>query len=195
MEYAQKDDQIDNTGQATVRLLNALIGLTIAAIFVLLFLTFAGYGTVQLQAAPGDVITTINGHRITQSNLKLRPGDYTVIATSPRFMPDQQALHVSMIKHSMYKPVLLPRDPNAITSSVIGAVPGGSQAPQLVQARWFDNQTWLAGHVVSSGPIALKYDSGKRQWSVGYFAARNYPSSLGSLPSDVSAYIQQLGGS
>jgi hypothetical protein len=175
-------------------LLNALIGLVIVLCGVFLFLTFAAQGTIQFNQLPSDATVSINGHRVVDSTVHLRAGNYQVAITSPRTTPFHDTLHVSLWHSLNYQPRLKSRNPDAIASSTIGAANGTATAPQLQQAQWFDDNTWLAGRLKASGnALALHYDSSHKQWSVGFYQAPGYPSDSTNLPADVAAYVDQVG--
>lgn len=159
---------------------------------VLIFLTIAGYGTVKLINVPANASTTINGHMVQGTTIKMRPGNYQIIISSPLITPYQGVLKVKLFTTNTFHPTLAPRNMDAIASSLIGSV-NSAGSPQFTQTKWFNNNTWLVGLV---GPddldLAIDYDSATNKWSVGYYNGGGYPNSLTPLPANVANYITTL---
>jgi hypothetical protein len=175
------------------RRLRLIIDFVIAFIAILcvclIYLAITGYSTVKL-SLPNNVTVRINGHDVTNQLLKMRPGNYQIVVSSPIITPDQETLHVSLFRTTIYKPILEQRSINAIASSTIGAA-GPSGAPDPTFVRWFDNNTWVVGLVAPSTYLALHYNN-QSQWVVGYYNNPGYPENLSTLPVSVATYIEQL---
>lgn len=173
-------------------LLAATVLMAIAAV-ALLYFAIAGYGTVHFEGIPADATVSLNGHTVTTTTLRLRPGIYQLAITSPTINPYESTLHVSLFQQTVSQPKPQPRDVNAIASSLIGAIPGTSIPPQLANVRWFENNTWVAGMLAPTDSIlVMHYDASQKQWSVALSNNPGYPNNPSSLPTDVAAYVQPL---
>jgi hypothetical protein len=157
----------------------------------LIFLTFTGYGTVKLNL-PTNVTTRVNGHIVTAHSLKMRPGNYQIIVSSPTITPYQGTLQVGLFQTINYSLRLTQRSADAIAGSVIGG-DGQTGNIQLGLVEWFNNNSWVVG-LVSPGDtdLALHYNSTQNQWVVGYYNASGYTADLTALPANVANYIEQL---
>ncbi|MGH7142150.1 MAG: hypothetical protein ACREF5_01605 [Candidatus Saccharimonadales bacterium] len=173
--------------------LNIIILALLILCGIFIFLIVHGYSTVQLDV-PAGMSINVNNHTVTTHILKMRPGSYQIIISSPTITPYQGTLHVGLFGVTKYKPTLRQRNASAIASSVIGAV-GTAGSPQVVLIKWFDNNTWFVGLVAPEDiDLAMHYNSSQRQWSVGFYNANSsgYPANLSSLPDNVAAYVQNL---
>ncbi|GEM_PF-3206751 len=181
------------TAAASLPLLN--IGIVISVILCLIFtvLAFFGYGTLRLENLPTDSTVRVNNHVTTGQSLKLRPGSYKVVITSPLSDPYFATVHITAFGSATVKPSSGLRNPDAIASSVLGAV-NAAIPVHVLQPKWFDNNTWLVGFLSPGNPkMALHYDTKQKQWTVGYYEMTGYPADAATLPTDVAAYIKQLG--
>jgi len=171
-------------------LLTILIGVVGLACAASIILLVKGYGVVRFESLPYGSVVRINGNNVTAATVRLRPGTYTLTIATPTTAPFQGSLHISLFHTLQYHPQLTRRDPNAIASSVIGAV--DSSAPvDMYHVRWFNNDTWIAGTVQpGNAGIALQYTGD--QWQAAYLSAPDYPHDLTKLPAPVSAYIRGL---
>ncbi|HSX23979.1 MAG TPA: hypothetical protein VLE74_02655 [Candidatus Saccharimonadales bacterium] len=172
-------------------LLTGLAALLAAGSALLVLLIFVGYGRLQLNV-PRSAAVTINGQAVKETELKLRPGEYNLIVSSPLISPYQATVKVGLFRTVRFGPQLRQRDASAIASALIGAV-GSAGPPDLLVPRWFANNAWLVGVVVpGNADLAARYDSAAGKWVVGYYNGGGYPTDLSSLPADVSAYIKYL---
>lgn len=173
-------------------LLNLIIVILGLVCVALIFLTIAGYGMARLNL-PNNVSVSINGQPLTSRLVRLRPGSYQVVVSSPNITPYQSTLRVSLFQTVVFNPVLVQRSADSIASSVIGSVGAGGVPPQLGFTQWFDNNTWAVGLVVpGNSDLALHYDNNKMQWEVGFYNGGGYPDDLTTLPANVAAYVVQL---
>jgi hypothetical protein len=168
--------------------------LMLAIAIILVFLTAWGYGTVRFTGLTSNAAIYVNGHKITVTTLKLRPGTYQLAITSPTINPYESTFHVDLSHQTTVStPPLARRDINAIASSLIGAVPGTSIPPQLTNARWFENDTWVVGTLSPTDKlIVMHYDNTQKQWSVAFSNNPGYSEDLGSLPPAIATYVQPL---
>lgn len=174
-----------------LRLLTIAIAAAVLISVVLAVLAITGFGTLKLDI-PSGATASLNGHRITSSTLKLRPGSYQLAVSSPTTAPLQQTITVNLFRTTIYKPSLQPRQVDAIASSLLGALSGSTQAPHLIGVRWYANNTWLVALAMpGSAPLALHYGS-NHQWTIEYYLSAGYPDDTSGLPSDVAAYVNQL---
>lgn len=158
----------------------------------LIFLTVAGYGTLQLENIPAGTVVRLNGNVIPTTSLRLRPGNYRVGIISPITAPYEGVVHISLFRRTAYRPRLDQRDVDAIASSVLGAVPNTSQTPQFQTSEWFDNNTWLAGSFTPSGIIAVfQYDS-HQKWTLAFCSDDSCPQDQTKLPANIIGYVQML---
>lgn len=172
-------------------LLSLLIGIATVFCAALIFLTIAGYGTVRFSELNNDVIH-INGHQINTKTIKIRPGSYKIIISSPTITPYQGTLSVGLFKTTVYSPKLESRSPTAIVSSILGGTEQ-SGALQFSFAQWFNNRDWLAGLVGPGGVgLVLQYDSSQARWLVEYYEQPGYQSDLTKLPVNIATYVEQL---
>lgn len=171
------------------------LGIIIAAFgsIVLLFLTVAGYGYAKFIGIPAHATVSINGHHIATTMLKMRPGSYQVLISSPTLTPYQGTLHIGLFTTTQYKPSLSQRSADAIASSVLGAIPGSTLPPKFEKVLWFNNNAWLAGSLAPEDIIlALHYNSVQQQWVLDFCSATGYPNDTSALPSSVATYVQSL---
>lgn len=167
------------------------IWVVVAICICLVLLRFVGYGTLKV-SVPDKSVVMVNGHTLTDPSQRLRAGTYTITVVSPRYKSYQGEITVHNFFTTNFKPKLEERKPSNILGSIIGSY-GYFGPPVMYSARWFDDNTWLAGSVGpgSSTYIALQYTNGT--WSVAYFdGIENYPTDLSRLPSDVAGYIRKL---
>lgn len=182
----QFGDSIVRLG-SLVTLLIGVMGLACVGFVILLA---KGYGTVHFDRLPQGATIRINGNTVTQATVRLRPGTYTIAIATPTTAPFQGSLHITLFHTLHYQPRLARRDPNAIASSVIGAV--GSTAPvDIYHLRWFNNDTWIAGTVQpGNAGVALQYTGS--QWKVAFLSVPGYPQDLAKLPTPVGTYVRGL---
>lgn len=167
--------------------------MAVFASIVLLFLTVAGYGHAKLIGIPANATVSINGHHVTATTLKMRPGSYQVLIFSPTLTPYQGTLHVGLLTTTQYKPSLSQRSPDAIASSILGAIPGSTLPPKFEKMLWFSDNTWLAGSLTPDDTVlALHYDGEQKQWVLAFCSATGYPNDTSVLPSSVASYVQSL---
>ena len=160
---------------------------------VLIFLTVAGYGTATFGNLPANATIRVNGNLISGTSLTLRPGTYQVVIWSPGISPSQGTLHIGLFQHAVYKPTIVVRSPDAIASSLLGAVPGTMYAPQFTDVQWLDNDAWIVGILAPDDTaLAMHYDTTKGTWSVAYSNAAGYPNSMSAMPTSVATYMQAL---
>lgn len=165
----------------------------IASVFlcsVFIALAVFGYGTLRYDRG-SDQSLYINGHKVDEASVKLRPGTYEVSVKSAKNTTTHQQIKVGLFQSVTLKPNLTQRDPDALAASVIGSY-GLYGPPRLAEVEWFDNYTWLAAKV---GPgslayIALRYSGDA--WKVAYFTNTGYPSDIDDLPDDVKSYLTSL---
>jgi len=167
-----------------------IIVMTILCVW-LIFLAFVGFGTIKFNL-PRNVTISINGHTVVARTLKMRPGSYQIIVSSPTITPYQGILQVSLFQTVNYSLRLTQRSANAIASSVVGG-DGQTGNIQLGFTEWFNNNSWVVG-TVSPGytDLALHYSSIQNRWVVGYYNASGYTANLTALPANVANYIGQL---
>lgn len=170
------------------------IGIGIAALLCAwsVFLYLAGYGTATIGTLPARAVVRVNGNLTTAKTLRLRPGTYTLLVTSPLTNPYQSTFRVSVLAATRINPSLQRRSPDAIASSVVGGI-GPTEPVALQHAQWFDSDTWVVGFTLpANAPLALHYDTTQGKWSVTYSTAAGYPSDKTKLPAEISNYITQL---
>ena len=168
-----------------------IIGLFALAAW-LIVLSAVGYGHATFGNLPANSVVTLNGHTIkTSQNLKLRPGSYEVSVESPLTQPYKGTMKVGVFQTTDFKPQLETRAAASIVSSTIGAY-GQYGAPSIDDAKWFNNNSWLAGVVGpgSAAPIAIHYEG--NAWKVKYFLSGTYPQDKSVLPTDVAQYVASL---
>ena len=158
----------------------------------MIFLLVLGYGSVRFVSLPANAAVHINGHTIQGTSVRLHPGTYSVIISSPATNPVTGTIHISTLQNVSYKPTIQLRNPDAVVSSVIGAF-GTDEPVDLYHAQWLDNNTWLIGTLLpGNAAIALHYDTGQTKWIPAYFTANGYPSDLTKLPTDISAAVKRM---
>lgn len=181
--------------QQLMRLLNLGIVIAALATALLIFLTIAGYGHAQLTGIPAGAVVAINGHHITTSTLKMRPGNYTVTVTSPTTDPYQGSLHIGLFTRAQFKPSLKARSADAIASTLFGAIPGSTLPVKFGAVKWFDGNTWFAGSFTPDDVVvAIHFDRVQQQWVVSYASSPAYPQDITALPAPVASYVQSLLG-
>ena len=186
------DPVFSSQNRQILRVLNLCIIILALACSMFFFLLIAGKGTIHLRNMPSGALVQLNGHTVSSTSIKVRPGTYQITIVSPVTTPYYAALHVNILQTISYLPTLQARSPDAIASSILGAT-SSSAAPHLLQVRWFNANAWLVGFVASDDlPIALHYNTSNKSWSVAFYQANGYPSSITTLPSNVAAYVQQL---
>lgn len=174
-------------------MLDVLIVLLVLLCAGLVWILLFGYGSVRIAGLPAGATVTVNGRIVTEKTLKLRPGTYTVGVSSPLITPLSSTVTVPLLRTITYTPHTIRRSPDAIASSVIGTMPGTSEAVQLADTQWFSNDTWVAGKSSDGYVLALHYDSSQKHWTVAYYnAVASYPTDLSTLPDAISVYVQQL---
>lgn len=178
--------------QRRVRMLSylAMVSMLLISI-ILIVLTVNGYGTLHLEGIPATAAISINGHTTKATSLKLRPGSYQLIITSPATAPLASTINVSLWQQTTYKPALQIRSADAITRSLLGAIPNTSTAPRVARLRWFQSNTWLAGTLAPTDTVFVAhYDTRQQKWVIALCNAYGYPSSTDNLPSEVVSYVQ-----
>ncbi len=172
-------------------LLNILTVLVVIVCAGLIFLSITGYSTVKL-SLPSNATIHINGHTVSDKSIRMLPGSYQVIVSSPTIRPYQGTLSVGLFQTIIYRPSLEQRDPETIASSLLGGS-GQSGALQFGLVQWFDNDTWVVGLIGPSNTcLAAHFDVSQNQWVIGYYNGGGYPDALTLLPSSVAAYVEQL---
>ncbi len=171
--------------------LNILIAILVIISAIYILLTYTGYSKVSFVVPNGSTVN-INGHLISANNLRMVPGKYNVVVSSPTINPYQSVLNVGVYQTIIFKPLVNQRSPESIASSLLGGA-GQSGALQFGLVRWFDNSTWVAGLVgPNEAGLALQYDGAQAQWKVAYYNGGGYPEDLTKIPTPVAAYIEQL---
>lgn len=151
-----------------------------------------GYGTVTIANVPGNADVRINGHIIHTATLKLHPGTYQLVISSPATKPYESTIHVSIFKTTAYHPAFQQRDPNAVASSVIGSF-GSNEPISMYHVQWFNSDTWLVGILLpGNSPLVLHYDAARKQWVAAYFGVSGYPTDITKLPSNVATYVKYV---
>jgi hypothetical protein len=180
------------TGNSQNLLIVVAIGILAAVSILFIVLSFVGYGTLKIDMPAGTEIQ-INGHSVhPTASLKMVPGTYEVIVSSPTVNPYVGTVGVGLFKTTTLNPKLQLRSPAAVTSSLLGGV-GASGAPQPVHTKWFDNNTWLAGVIVpGNADFAFHYDSAQSKWTVSFYNGGGYPDNTSALPANVASYVQTL---
>ena len=174
-----------------VLLADLFIGVLAVLCVWLIFLIFAGYGTIRLNL-PANTTVRINGHVVTARTLQLRPGNYQIIVSSPVITPYQGTIQAGLFGVNNYTPHLNQRNPNAIASSVLGG-DGQFGSLQLGLVQWFNNNSWVVGLITPGGAdLAMRYNSTQNQWLVGFYDEPGYTYNLTTLPANVAAYIEHL---
>ena len=168
--------------------LATMAAIVLSAIFLLLFLF--GYGHITFTSVPNQS-AYINGHKVTQKSTKLRPGTYDVTVLTPNYESVHTKVKVSLFQTKEVAPKRVSRGLDDIAAAALGSN-GFYGPPELSDARWFQNNSWLVGIVGpgSSTPAAFYYDHGT--WNIKYFDASGYPSDVSKLPIDVATYLQKL---
>lgn len=161
----------------------------LALIFFLLY--FFGYGTLRLDLSSNQAVY-INGNRVTERSVRLRPGSYEIMITSPRYKLVNEKVRINAFLSRTYRPELSDRSPDDIAAAALGSF-GLYGPPGMTDVRWFDDDTWAAGIVGpgSAAPIALHYV--ENSWTVAYFDTRGYPKDLSALPAPVAQYLTAIG--
>ena len=163
------------------------LGLGSAVFFGLFF-----FGNGQLvYTPPANGLVFINQRPVEAMPVKLRPGTYEVTVQSSRYKTVRQSVRIFPFQKVRFEPTLQTRSVDDITASAIGAY-GLYGAPELIDAKWFQNNRWLAGSVGpgSPAPIALEYRN--NEWRVMYFASPGYSDSMENIPAAVAAHLKKL---
>ena len=170
------------------RIINLALIVVVGVSVILLFLTFFGYGTLNIAALKGSVLL-LNGKSIEGTTARIRTGSYELTMYSPRYETVQQTVHVQLWGTSV-KPTVKQRSSDAILSSVIGAN-GLYGPPRLVDAQWV-GVNWLVGSVGpgAGSPIALHFQG--TSWHVAYYPVGQYPQNISTLPGSVASVLNQL---
>jgi hypothetical protein len=157
---------------------------------VFIVLAVTGYGGLDFKSKSGEVLD-INGHRVTNFPVKLRPGSYKVTVKTPRYIA-RDMVTVGLFKTIQYKPSLKERSADDIVGSQIGAFRGFGP-PTTDRVKWYNNDTWMTAIVGPQevAPIALHYS--QNAWHIAYFYNNDgsYPTDISVLPPDVATYMQQ----
>ena len=175
----------------TPRVIDLFATLVLLMAGLICYAAFAGYRTVQLGGLPVGATVLLNGHKVTSASVRLRPGDYDIVITSPTTAPYDATMSVGWLHDITYRPTLTQRSINAIAGTLLGATPETSIAPQLNHLRWFDDNTWAAGLLTPTDTVFVThYDATKQQWLIAYCDDPAYPNDITALPADVAAYVQ-----
>jgi hypothetical protein len=156
---------------------------------VVVWLAAYGYGHISIKQYVTQNMY-INGHQITDGNVRVRPGTYRVKIQTPRYATYEVLVSVGLIKTSVVAPAFEKRSPNDIVSSVIGAF-GQYGPPEISNSKWFIKDTWLAGILGpgDSAPIALHFTS--TGWKVAYYDVSGYPKNIEETPAIVQSYLTE----
>jgi len=150
-------------------------------------LAFAGYGHINVKQYVAQNVY-INGHPVSGNSIKVRPGTYRITVETSRYATYEVLVSVGLFKTSLVTPAFGEHSPDNIVSSVIGAY-GQYGPPEIPDAKWFFNNTWLAG-VLGPGdaaPIALHFTS--KGWEVDYYDVPGYPRNPSHLPVAIQDYL------
>ena len=171
-----------------------IAGLLVLNAWYVFWLAF-GYGTIQLAGIPSKAHVEINGHAISviSAPLRLRPGTYRLVVSSPTITPYSRQLNIGLLQHVELNLTFSQRNPDAIASSLLGGI-GAANAVHFVRAQWLDNNTWIVGTVTLplEPGLALHYNSSTNTWVVAYFRSEGYPQNLQQLPADIASQIQSM---
>lgn len=146
-----------------------------------------GYGHISIKQYVTQNVY-INGHAVHTDSIRVRPGTYRITIQTPKYATYEVLVSVGLFKTSVVNPVFNERSPDDIVSSVIGAF-GQYGPPEIPDAQYFINDTWLAG-VVGPGdaaPIALQFTS--KGWRVAYYDVPGYTHDKSKLPRIVQNYL------
>lgn len=191
-DYSVQPYQVQSPDKLIRTILNVCIAVGAVLCAVFIFLAVAGFGHAAISGIPSNATVAINGHRVTATPIKMRPGNYQISVTSPTIESYQGTLHISLLATTQFKPTLLPRDANSVASSTLGAVPNSTLVPKFDTVQYFPDN-WIAGKLTPDGTVlALHYDETHKSWTVAYCNAPSYPQSISSMPSAVGAYVQSL---
>ena len=161
------------------------------ACVIIVFLIINGYGSLDIKI-PSNATITINTHVVKAGSLRIRPGTYQVIVSSPTTTPLETTVKVNLFNTTVYQPRLEQRNANAIASSLLGGTDSVATV-NISLAQWFNNNTWVAALVVPSDlGLVLHYDTTTNQWDIVYYPDDNYPADLTKLPANVATYVGQL---
>lgn len=188
------NDRITLNPDQQLFIMNVFIGILVLLIGVFAFLSIAGFGTLDLNKLPKDASVRINGHSATGRSVRLRPGSYDVMVSSPYITPYQTSLDIPLLGTVTFNPTLQPRSPSAIFSSLFGAALSTSIPPDPANVEWLDDNTWLVASLNPGGVVAAAhFDSVTKQWIIGYCSnGQTYPHDATKLPADVKNYVGQL---
>lgn len=180
-----------NTNIRFTSIVNAALLVIVLICIVLIFLTVVGYGRVELNV-PSNTFVTLNNHTVKQNSMKVRPGDYTVIITTPNYKTLRQTIKVSLFRTTVVKPSFSEREPSAIISSLIGSY-GSYGPPELFKEKWYENNTWLVGSVGPGSASQVVINYANHSWNIVYFnGVAGYPTDTSRLPENVLHYLQEL---
>lgn len=189
-----KNSQITLSQKQKLLLMNTVVGLLLALVMFFIFLSAAGYGTVDLSKLPSGATIRINGHTTIARSVKLRPGTYEILVASPYITPYQTGLSIPLLGAVTFNPTLQQRSPNAIFSSLFGAALSTSIPPDPSNVEWLDDNSWLVASLNPGGVIAAAhFDTASKEWVIGYCSnGQAYPHDVTRLPVDARNYVSQL---
>ena len=169
--------------------LSIVVLLVLSFIFVVLGLF--GYSRLTVNVPAGDILK-LNGRVYHNGTWRIHSGDYRISIISPVNTVVDQKFSIAPFQSKTITESSIPkRDPSAIVNSVIGAY-SGYGAAKLYSAKFFQNNTWLAGLLEpgASQPVALHYQN--NSWSMIYYGDPGYSHDTSALPGDVRDYVNQL---
>jgi len=132
----------------------------------LVIMTFWGYGNLELQVPPHMSIT-VNGHSTAATHLKLRPGTYTIRATSAQYFTTYTTVKVNPFLRTIYEPPLNQRTADSIVGSALGAA-GTFGIPPTNDLQWFSDHTWTVENIGPSTPDVVATHFVNGTWTLAY---------------------------
>lgn len=185
-----------------IRKIALLIGIVILLVIgFAIFNALTNKGTLELKISPANATVTVDDKLIEGTQLKLKPGNHTVVVTSDKYLTQSQKVSVDSGKTTNLSITLKEKTPSnlaekAITETNSYKISGGFHFT-ISEAKEFYDGNWVIAKIqTNSDPaiVILKESLDTSEYSVFMGPGTSFDQSdIDQLPPDVRASLENDG--